>query len=37
MNKVGVVGAEKREESLEGHEFGKDFLKEKFGENTLPG
>ena len=37
MNKVGVVDAEKREETFEGHELGKDFLKDNFGENKFPG
>ena len=27
MKKVGVLGANKREKTLEGHDLGKDFLK----------
>ena len=37
MMKVGVLGDKKRGEILASHELGKDFLKDNFGENTLPG
>ena len=35
MEKIGVLGADKRRETLAGHELGKNLLKEEFGGNIL--
>ena len=35
MKKIGLLGANKREEILSGHDYGKDFIKEEVGGNIL--
>ena len=37
MKKIGVLGAKRRGETLEGHELGKGLLKEEVGGKILSG
>ena len=36
MKKIGLIGAEKRGETLAGHELGKNFFKEDVWGNIMP-